>query len=51
MNDYTDEVYEQKQVCTSTKRLFIILDDKYEKVDSNKLTENQCKHLTEVQHN
>ena len=42
MSVYTEEVNELEQVRTSTKWLRVILDDKYEKVDLNKVMENQC---------
>ena len=51
MNDYTEEVYESEHVRTYTKQLCVILDDKYEKADFNKVIENQCQHLTEIQRN
>ena len=51
MNAYADEVYESKQVFTSTKRLLVILDEKYENADLNKVMKNQCQHLTETHRN
>ena len=33
MNDYAEEVHEMEHVRNSTKLLFVILDDKYEKSD------------------
>ena len=51
MNSYADEGYELGQVRTSTTKLRTILDAKYEKSDLNKVKENQCQHLTEVQRN
>ena len=42
---------ELEQVCTSTKLLHVILDAKYEEEDLNKVKENQCQHLTELQRN
>ena len=51
INDYAEKINESEQVCTSTKRLCVILDTKYEKAYLNKVTENQCKHLIEVQRN
>ena len=40
-----------EQVCTSTKQLSVILDDKFEKEDLNRAMENQYQHLKEVQCN
>ena len=37
MNAYTEEINEPEQVCTCTKRLRVILDDKYEKAYLNKV--------------
>ena len=51
MNAYAEEINESEQVCTSTKRLCIILDDKYEKADINKVMENQYQPLIEGQCN
>ena len=48
MNAYADEVYENEQVRTSTKRWWTVLDYKYEKLDLNKAMENQYKNLIEV---
>ena len=45
-NDYAEELYELEHVYTDTKRLRIILDAKYEKVDLHKVIETQCQHLT-----
>ena len=44
-----EEVYDSEDVRTSTRRLRIILDAKYEKVDVNKVVETQCQHLTMTQ--
>ena len=51
MNAYAEELNEPEQVPTSNKLLHVILDAKYEKEDLNKVVENQCQHLTEVQRN
>ena len=51
INVYADKINETEQVRTSTKQLSVILDDKYKKEDLNKVIQNQCKHLTETQHN
>ena len=51
MNAYTEEIYELEQVRTSTKRLCVILDAKYENTDLNKVMKNKCQHLTETQRN
>ena len=51
MNAHTEEVNEQEKVRTSTRRLLIILDAKNEKADLNKVMENQCQHMIEVQRN
>ena len=40
-----------EHVHTSTKQLNVVLDDKYEKADLNKVMENQFQHLTETQYN
>ena len=48
---YADEVYESEQFLTSTRRLRLILDAKYEKEYLNNVMEKQYKHLTEVQRN
>ena len=48
---YAEEVYEQEHVRTSTKQLHVVLDAKYEKADFNKVMENQCQYLTEIQRN
>ena len=40
-----------EQVCTYTKLLHVILDDKYEKEDLNKVIKNLCQHLTETEYN
>ena len=36
-----------EQLCTSTKWVCVLLDDKSKKSDLNKLMEYQCQHLTE----
>ena len=51
MNAYVEEIHKQEQVRTSTKQLCVILDDKYEKTDLNKVAKNKCQHLIEKQHN
>ena len=51
MSVYADEVYESEQFLTSTRRLRLILDAKYEKEYLNKVTKKKYKHLTEVQRN
>ena len=40
-----------EQLHTSTKRSNAVLDDKYEKVDLDKVMKNKCQHLTETQRN
>ena len=50
-NAYVEEVYESEHVCTATKQLCVILDDKYEKVCLHKVMETQCQHLTMTQRN
>ena len=45
-NAYVKEVYESEHVHTATKRLSIILDAKYEKVNLYRVTETQFQHLT-----
>ena len=50
-NAYVEEVYESEHVRTVTKRLRVILDAKYEKVDLHKVMETQCQHLTMTQRN
>ena len=49
MNANTKEINKSEQVCTSTEQLRVILDDKYEKADLNKLTKTRCQHLTVTQ--
>ena len=39
-NAYFEELYESEYVRTDTKRLRVILDDKYEKADLHKVIEN-----------
>ena len=51
MNTYAEEIYEPEQVITATKQLGVISDTKYENADLNKVTENQCQHITESQLN
>ena len=51
MNTYVEEINEPEQVCTSTKILRTILDNKYGKSDINKVMKNQCQHLIEKQRN
>ena len=48
---YVEEVYESEHVRTDTKRLCVILYAKYEKEDSHKDMETQCRHLTMTQCN
>ena len=36
MNSYADEVYELEHFCSFTKRLYVILNAKYEQADLNK---------------
>ena len=50
-NAYVEEVYDSEHVHTSTKRLRVILDSIYEKVDLDKVMETQCQHLTITQRN
>ena len=45
-NVNAEEVYESDHLRTSTKKLLVILDYKYEKSDLHKVKENQCQHLT-----
>ena len=40
MNSYAEGIHELEQICTSTKRLRIVLDAKYEKADLNKDMKN-----------
>ena len=40
-----------EHVSTATKRLRVILYDKYEKSDLHKVIETQCQHLTMTQRN
>ena len=49
-NAYVEEVYESEHVCTATKRLSVILDAKYLKLDLHKDMENQCQQLKMTQH-
>ena len=51
MNDYEEEIHEPEQVHTSTKQPHGILYAKRKKADLNKVTENQCHHLIEIQRN
>ena len=51
MNAYVEELHKQDQVCTSDKKLCVILDTKYEKTDLNKLAKNKFQNLTEMQRN
>ena len=46
---YVDELYESDHVCTSTKRLRVILDAKQEKSDLYKVMETQYQYLTTTQ--
>ena len=50
-NAYVKEVYESEHLRSATKRLRVILDAKYEKVDLHKVMETQCQHLTMTQYN
>ena len=50
-NAYVEEVYESEHVHTATKKLRVILDDKYEKADLHKVMENQYQHLIMTQRN
>ena len=45
------EVYESEYTVTTTKKLRVILDAKYEKANLHKVMENQCQHLTMTQSN
>ena len=49
-NDYAKEVYESWHVHNS-KTIRVILNAKYEKLDSRKVMENQCQHLKMTQCN
>ena len=51
MNAYSEEINELEQVHTSTKKLNVILDAKYEKEHLNKVMDNQFQHLTKTQRN
>ena len=48
---YVEEVDESEHVCTATKKICLILDDKYKKSDSHKVMETQCQHLKMIQRN
>ena len=50
-NAYVKGVYKLEHVHTDTRRLRVILDAKYEKVDLHKFMENKCQHLTMTQRN
>ena len=50
-NYYIKEVYESEHTRTTTKRLGVILDAKYEQLDLHKLMETQCRNLTVTQRN
>ena len=50
-DDYFKELYKSEHIRTSTKRLRLILDSKYEKSDLHKVMEAQCQHLTMTQRN
>ena len=39
---YVEELYESEHLPTENKRLCIILDAKYDKVDLHKVMETQC---------
>ena len=45
------EKHKLEQACTSTKPLRVILYDRYEKSDWNKIMKKQCQRLTETQRN
>ena len=51
MNSYSKEVYKLEQVYAYTKQLRVILHEKYEKSDLNKVMKNLCRHLKEIQCN
>ena len=44
-NTHVEEVYESEHVHTAKKRLRLILDAKYEKVNLHKFMENQCQNV------
>ena len=48
---YVKEIYESKHVSSATKRLCVILDEKYEKLYLHKVMETHCQHLTMTKHN
>ena len=45
------EIHESEKVRTSTKRLRVVLDAKYEKADLDKVMKNQRQKLIETQRN
>ena len=45
-NAYVTEIYESEHLLSATKRLRVILDDKYESSNLHKVMETQCQHLT-----
>ena len=50
-NSYTEEIHELKQVRSSNKQFYVILDAKYENSDLNKVMKNKCQHFMETQRN
>ena len=50
-NAYAEEMYESEHVRSDTKLLHVILYEKYEKENLNKVMETQCQHLIEGQRN
>ena len=51
MNACAEEAYESEHVPNYIKKLHAILDAKYEKSDVNKVMENKCQYLTQIQRN
>ena len=44
-------MHESEKVCTSTKRLRVVLDPKFVKADVNQVMKNQLQHLIETKRN
>ena len=51
MNAYSKEVNELEHFLTSNQQSHEILDYKYENAVLNRVTQNECQNLTEVQRN
>ena len=45
-NYYAEEIHELEQVRTSTEKLCVILDAKYEKADFNNVMKTKCQYFT-----